>query len=357
MSSRGKLKPIAHFSRPASRSEPMVEAGTVTRRRCLSIIAALGGAAFVPGSIARVALARQPALWRGFALGAPASIAIHGAENGAAAPLIDAAMKEIARLERIFSLHLPDSALVRLNRNGELPDAPPELIRLLSIAHSISEETGGAFDATVQPLWQLYMHHFADHPAARSGPPRHTLEKALARVNFRSVGIRGSSVRLERQGMAVTLNGIAQGFITDAVADLLRCAGASHVLVNLGELRALDTHPGGEAWRVGIAAPGERDEVIRKIEVVDGAVATSAPLGTPFEASGRFNHLLDPRRGASAGRYQSVTVQAPSATLADGLSTAFSLMDASQISETCARFGTLRIYCLEKGGDWRVIEA
>jgi len=311
----------------------------------------------VPDSIARVASARQPVLWRGVALGSPASIAIHGAETGAGKPLIDAVTKEIARLERIFSLHRSDSALVRLNRHGELLDAPPELIRLLSIARSISEETGGAFDATVQPLWRLYARHFANHPIARSGPPRHELEEALAGVDFRAVGIHESGVRLERKGMAVTLNGIAQGFITDAVADLMRRAGASHVLIDLGELRALDTHPAGGAWRIGIAAPGTRDEMIRKIEVADGAVATSAPLGTPFEASGRFNHLLDPRSGASAWRYQSVTVRARSATLADGLSTAFSLMDASHIAQTCARFGTLQTYCLEKGGDWCVFEA
>ena len=357
MNSRSKLKSVARFARPASRANPMAETGTVTRRRCLSIIAALGATALVPGSWSGPAMAKTPALWRGVALGAPASIAIHGAENGAAAPLIEAATKEIARLERIFSLHRADSALVRLNSQGELPEPPPELIRLLSIARAISEETQGAFDVTVQPLWQLYARHFADRPTARSGPPGHALDDALARVDFRSVGISERGVRLERQGMAVTLNGIAQGFITDAVADLLRRAGATHVLIDLGELRALDTHPAGGAWRIGIGAPEDKKKVIREIEVVDGAVATSAPMGTPFETSGRFNHLLDPRSGASAGRYQSVTVQAPSATLADGLSTAFSLMDAAHIARTCASFGKLKAYCLERGGDWRVFEA
>ena len=55
--------------------------------------------------------------------------------------------------------------------------------------------------------------------------------------------------------MAVTLNGIAQGYITDRVADLLRAEGLEKVMIDLGEIRTLGDHPEGRPWRVGLANP------------------------------------------------------------------------------------------------------
>ena len=72
--------------------------------------------------------------------------------------------------------------------------------------------------------------------------------------------------------------------------------------------------------------PQAEEHVFRTLEIVDRAVATSGGYGTPFEPTGRFNHLFDPPTGRCSDRYLSVTVVAPDATTADGLSTAFSLM-------------------------------
>src|SRR5690606_33904156 len=123
----------------------------------------------------------------------------------------------IARLERIFSLYRADSDLCRLNRDGR-HDAPPlELVELLSLAASVSAASGGAFDVTVQPLWLRYAEHFAAVDADPAGP---ALDDLLALVDWRGVSVDAGRVALARPGMAITLNGIAQGYITDRVADL-----------------------------------------------------------------------------------------------------------------------------------------
>ena len=44
---------------------------------------------------------------------------------------------------------------------------------------------------------------------------------------------------LVKHGAAITLNGIAQGYATDRVVDVLRARGLSTTLVNMGEIRAL----------------------------------------------------------------------------------------------------------------------
>ena len=95
--------------------------------------------------------------------------------------------------------------------------------------------------------------------------------------------------------MAITLNGIAQGSITDRVTDLLRAEGLAQVLVDLGEVRALGRHPDGRAWRVGIADPLAPDRLRETLAIDDQAVATSATTGVRFDAAGRYHHLLNPR--------------------------------------------------------------
>ena len=120
---------------------------TLTRRRFLSISAA---ALAIPGA----ASAGKSARWQGVALGAPASMILAGVTPRAARPVFAALEAELQRLERIFSLYHPDSALVRLNAQGRLDAPPPEMLDLLSLAGAIHEATGGAFDPTVQPLWQ-----------------------------------------------------------------------------------------------------------------------------------------------------------------------------------------------------------
>jgi hypothetical protein len=92
--------------------------------------------------------------------------------------------------------------------------------------------------------------------------------------------------------MAITLNGIAQGYITDRIADLLRHEGFEQAVVDLGEWRALGSHPEGRPWR---AATREGS-----IALSDNALAVSSGAGTAFETSARFHHIFDPATGASA---------------------------------------------------------
>ena len=140
--------------------------------------------------------------------------------------------------------------------------------------------------------------------------------------------------------MAVTLNGIAQGYITDRVVGLLRARGMTRVLVDLGEPRALGDHPDGRPWRVGIRRPGAGRPAM-EVDLADLALATSSGAGSPADfAYRRFNHLLDPATGHCADPSRMVTVTAPDATTADALTTALALMpDASGPGGHC---GTAR---------------
>ena len=138
--------------------------------------------------------------------------------------------------------------------------------------------------------------------------------------------------------MAVTLNGIAQGYVTDRVAERLKAEGMDRVLVDMGEIRALGHHPAGRPWTVGLTDPANEARTMETLDVADVAVATSGGYGTLFDPAGRFTHLFDPANGGCAREWLAVTVLAPDATTADALSTALSVVPEDRARTILNRF-------------------
>jgi FAD:protein FMN transferase len=281
----------------------------LTRRRFIAISAALAPS---------MALANTgPYIETGIALGARVSLRLHHPDAPRMATM---AMQEIRRLEGIFSIYLPTSDLSRLNRDGTLPAPPFELLDCLSLAGAVHAASDGRFDPTVQPLWA------AEAKATERGHPLTDAERAAAKglTGWDGVTLSPDAISL-RPGMAMTLNGIAQGYIADRVAALLASYGLTRALIDTGELRAL---PKGR-WPVHLPD--------REIPLEGRALATSSPLGMTFGGDGRTSHIIDPSLGRPVQpRWQSISVSAPTAALADALSTAACLMDVKGgISALC----------------------
>ena len=298
----------------------------ISRRRFLSISAA---AAVLPTA----SRASDEAFrWRGVALGADATIIISGIDGPAAAAVVSAVEAELDRLERLFSLYRTDSQLMGLNRDGHLNAPAAEMIEILQLAGAIHDATDGAFDPTVQRLWLLQ----ARAAALGVQLPERDLATALDSVGWRHVRLSEDAVAFNRKDMAITLNGIAQGYIADRIAALLRAWGLTDVLVNTGEIVALGQRPDGTPWRAGIARPS--GAIVRECILSDRGLATSAPAATTLDDAGRIGHIFDPRSGRPASTRRLVSVSARSAAVADGLSTAICLLSSAEIDAALARF-------------------
>src|SRR5262249_29481891 len=151
--------------------------------RFVRISAAAAGLGLLPSG-RTVFAGAAPVVWRGTMMGAVATVEIHHADRSEAQRLVASACAEALRLGRLFGIYLPDSAPVQLNRTGIVVDPAPELVDLLSASRRYSDLTGGLFDPTVQPLWKLYVDHFASEGADPAGPPRARVDEALARVDY-----------------------------------------------------------------------------------------------------------------------------------------------------------------------------
>lgn len=291
----------------------------LSRRRFLIISAACATATPAAASDAR---------WHGTALGAAASLRLVGLTDVEAAPIIAAVETEVARLEDIFSLYRPQSQLSRLNRDGVLTAPAPELLNVLSLCTALHQASDGAFDPSIQPLWY----------ALATGGRAENIVEVQQVIGWGQVSFDTSSVRLPVPGKsALTLNGIAQGAITDRIAALLRGFSLSDVLVDMGEIAALGARGDGAPWKVGLATPDQT--VLKRIALRDRAVATSSSLAT--QLSPGLGHIITP--DGPANHERTVSVSAPEAAIADGLSTALCAASADKASEIVVRFPDARI--------------
>ncbi len=278
------------------------------------------------GSVAALALGRaasnrrgaeQAVTRRSWALGSDVSMTILGAATARADRALDAAFAELETVERVMSLYRADSQLCRLNRDGVLDRPHPSLVEVLLAARETSRQSDGAFDVTVQPLWELFS------SSSRRGelPTDEEISAARESVDWRAVEIGRDRIRLHAPVRAVTLNGIAQGFAADRAVAALRQHGIEHALVNSGEVGCLGCKPGGKEWTVGVQHPRVADAYVSLAALNGRSLATSGDYETKFSEDFSKNHIFDPRTGLSPSELASASILAPTAMQADALST------------------------------------
>ena len=290
---------------------------SLSRRKFLSLSL---GAATVGGIASAMRFGRDMrAVTRSaWALGSEVTMTVVGLPNDQATRAIDAALAEIELVESVMSLYRADSPLCRLNRDRVLRDPHPYLLDVLAMAEQTSCRTDGAFDITVQPLWELFA---ASHQRGEL-PTDEQIAAARSHVAWHAVDVSSAEVRLRAPATAITLNGIAQGFAADRAVAVLREHGVEHALVNSGEVRGLGRKSSGQNWTVGVQHPRELDAFVG-VAALDGrSLATSGDYETTFSADFARHHIFDPRTGQSPSEVASVSIVAPTAMQADALSTA-----------------------------------
>lgn len=291
----------------------------ITRRRFISI-AAMGIAATGTALATQTAPLRR---WRGRAMGADVDIALSG--DAAEAELaLRAARDTIRRMERLFSLYDPASYLSDLNQNGRLVSPPPEFARLFEIVDLVHAETGGLFDPTVQPVFarQLAL-------GRKLTPDERTQFASL--VGWEKINRSDGLIAFEQPAMALTLNGIAQGYASDRVFETLAAHGFNATAVNIGEYRIGDL-----PTDIRVETPAGL-QLARSLEY-NIAIATSSASGYVF-ADGS-SHIIPPQSGHA--RWDTVSVSAETAAFADGYSTALMLSDDAGLADRLTSAGSAR---------------
>lgn len=231
---------------------------------------------------------------------------------------IEAVVGEMHRIDALMSTYKPESQLSRVNREAAAGPVKvdPELARLVTQALEFSEISGGAFDITYASVGYLYDYRAGKHPSDAE------IAAALPAVNWRHVLVDpvASTIRFLDPGVRIDLGGIAKGHAVDACIAILRARGVSNATVTAGGDSRILGDRRGRPWVVGIRHPDDRERVIARIPLEDAAISTSGDYERFFDEDGvRYHHIIDPTTGKSPHGVRSVTVIAPTSTLAEGL--------------------------------------
>jgi thiamine biosynthesis lipoprotein len=243
----------------------------------------------------------------------------------AARGAIGAAFGRMAASAAILTRFDSASALSRLNRDGHLARPPAELRDVLQHALALSARPEGALDISVLPVLR-YVGALRP-PVALTPRERDDMGRREHLIGYRSMALDVDGVRLLRPGMAITLDGIAKGYVVDQGIAALRAAGIEYAIVDAGgDTRTICGNDPNWHWNVGIVDPQDVSRVAAVVQVRNAALSTSGNYRVYFSSDRRLFHIVDPRTGYSPQAYSSVTVVAERSVLADGLSTgAFSM--------------------------------
>ena len=280
------------------------------------------------------------------ALGTDVKITVLDRDEEIARKGIDSALNKIEHVEQLMSLYRPDSQLSLLNRKGVLRNPHPDLVTVLRKSMVFSKLTEGAFDVTVQPLWNLYTRH------AQSGslPSENEIAKVRQRIGWEHVRIEEDVIFFDQPGMQVTLNGVAQGLAADFARQALEEGGIRDALIDAGEFNAIGSPRRKDSWHIAVQHPRQEGN-IAKTELQGRCLSTSGDYGTKFSDDYRHHHLFDPRTGISPAELSAVSVAAPTALEADALSTALFVLGPDKAKEMAESMKEVDALFISKSGD------
>ncbi len=239
---------------------------------------------------------------------------------------INAAFEEIRRVEGLLSLYNESSEVTLLNKNSiNWTTLSPDTIYVLKKAEYYSSLSNGSFDITCNPLLELWMVKAKEENRI---PTPEKVEEAREHVGYQYLIIDEdlNRARFEKEGMGITLGGIAKGFAIDCACGKLLEAGIAHALVNIGgDMRAIGDK-NGVPWEVALQNPRNREEYVTIIKLDNESVATSGDYERYFFLKERVHHIINPKTGYSADECISVTIITPKCIDADALSTSVFVM-------------------------------
>jgi len=280
-------------------------------------------------------------------MGTIVSITALNPSKNLAEEAIASAYKEIARLTKVMNRFDANTPIAQLNQEGFLKDIPPELSHVLKQSFFYHRIRNGLFDITVKPLLDLFSDTVNGQKKAL--PDERKISKTLNLVDANLISFHGSTVDFRRDGMGITLDGIAKGYIVDKAAEALIRHGIKHALINAGgDIRTIGDKGDNRPWTIAIEDPLKKKNYPDMVPITDRSIATSGNYEVFFDKEKILHHIINPETGLSPLVNASVSVQAPTAMQADALSTTLFILDPSRGTKLINSFPDCQSFIITK---------
>jgi thiamine biosynthesis lipoprotein len=267
-------------------------------------------------------------------MGSPFNIVLYADTKQIADSAAQESFKLVDSINLICSDYDSSSELFKLRYAavGKSIKVSPILMELFCTAHKAYKDADGSFDITVGPLSRLWR----SARKSQQFPTNAAINEARNRVGFNKLQIdsNAQTITFLQSKMQLDMGAIAKGYAADKVLALLQSHGITTALVDAGgDMVAFGIPPQKKGWTIGINVPGQQEKLLeRKLVLSNKAVATSGDAFQFMVHEGkRYGHIIDPRTGYGVTFQRNVTVVAPTATTADWLATACSILTLEQV--------------------------
>jgi len=255
----------------------------------------------------------------------------------------NAAFNELDKLEAELSRFVENSDISRINN---LAANQPLRVGLatfecLQLSRRMYTQTNGAFDITIGSLLDCWL---GENQTART-PSKEQLNLARKRTGLHLIKLDEAhyTVQVLTDSVQVDLGGIGKGYAVDKMAELLGDWSIDTALIHGGRSSVLarGALPGTKGWPVTLSNPVNRKQTLAHLYLKDNALSGSGLQ--------RGRHIIDPRTAQPIEGKLAAWASAPTAAIADALSTAFMVMSPDQVRQYCLRHSdTLAMVIIEE---------
>lgn len=261
-----------------------------------------------------------------------------------------------------MSLYKPNSTISKFNA---MPAGKIKVDHHMNIvlkkSFQINKETDGLFDITIQPLMRLWGFYNPDQNYRSDTTKINALLNTS--IGMDKVELNGKILSKQNHHVEIDLNGIAQGYAVDVVADFIASAGVKSYVFELGgEIRAKGPKPDGSQIKIGIEGPTtnefENPDMKHIISFKEGSVTTSGSYRKYISFNGKnYGHIINPKTGYPINNgIISVTIFTKKAINADGYDNALMLMPAERAIKFIESKKDLEAYIIYKKPDGTVTD-
>lgn len=263
--------------------------------------------------------------------------------------IVKKSINRAKEIDQLFSNYKDDSVLAKVNSfAAKLPiEVPEEFISLAQSSIEYSKITGGAFDITVGAIFELWKKNNGDVPSESD------IEKALDCTGYHNIKLEGNKISFSSSCTQLDFGAIGKGYVVDQIVKIIKSHGIKKGIVNFGgNIYAIDSSKENRQWHVNITDPSNTEHTITKIALNNYGIATSGDYEKYFTIQGKnYSHIIDPKTGFPVKDISSVTVAAKTATEADVLSTAFSVLGIEKTKEFIKNRTDIAVIFITKQND------
>jgi thiamine biosynthesis lipoprotein len=262
------------------------------------------------------------------AMGSPCELKLYAESRSKAEQVAATVIQDVQRLEQRYSRYQPESYLSGINQlagQGGSIRLDEETASLMDYAEACYQESEGMFDVTSGLLRKVW--NFKNLKL----PEQSEIDAILDKVGWHRLSWNNPVLDFSIAGMELDFGGTVKEYAVDRAAGLCLEAGIIHGLINLGgDIRIIGPHPDGSPWAVGIQHPERPNELLKTLNLYQGAMASSGDYERCIDINGkRYSHVLNPKTGWPVSYLSAVSVVADFCVVAGSASTIAMLKEAN----------------------------